>query len=98
MDDFYQFQSSSHLTFDTVESERSRLLKQVQGLSTGHLSLDLSPVAHCDSAGLAWLFEVKRLCDTHHLSFQIEGIPKVIDALAEFCGVEGMLKPWVLSS
>nr|WP_238585892.1 STAS domain-containing protein [Legionella nautarum] len=55
------------------------------------LHLDLSEVHHCDSAGLALLIEAKRLTAEQNKTCQIDGMPKAILALAEFCGVDAML-------
>lgn len=84
------FEPSTHLTFDTVASDRKRLLKMVQK-TAGGLRLDLSQVTLCDSAGLALLIEAKRLCIHFNKPFEIKKMPQMIHALAEFCGVETML-------
>ena len=85
------FQPSSQLTFDTVESDRKRLLHYVRSSDTLHLRLDLSQVKQCDSAGLALLIETKRLCRHYNKSFEMEGMPSVIHDLAKFCGVDDIL-------
>lgn len=85
------FEPSINLTFDTVESDRKRLLNYLQSPDVYHLRLDLSQVKHCDSAGLALLIEAKRLCKQHNKPFEIEGMSNVIHDLAAFCGVEDIL-------
>lgn len=55
------------------------------------LHFDLSEVHHCDSAGLALLIEAKRLSGEQNKTCEIDGMPKAIQALAEFCGVDAML-------
>ena len=85
------FEPSINLTFDTVESDRKRLLKYLQSSQASHLRLDLSQVVHCDSAGLALLIEAKRLCRRFNKSFEVEGMPDAIHDLAEFCGVDVIL-------
>ncbi len=85
------FEPSCHLTFDTVESDRLRLLRYLQLPDTSHLRLDLSRVTQCDSAGLALLIEAKRLCRIHNMPFEIEWMPNVIHDLAAFCGLDGIL-------
>lgn len=85
------FEPSTHLTFDTVESDRKRLLKLVQKTAASGLRLDLSHVKFCDSAGLALLIEATRLCIHFNKPFEIKKMPQMIHALAEFCGVETML-------
>ena len=85
------FEPASHLTFDTVERDRKRLLHYLQSPSVDELHLDLKQVVQCDSAGLALLIEACRLCRRYKKGFKIESMPKSIYALAEFCGVDAML-------
>ena len=85
------FEPSSHLTFDTVALDRKRLLLYLQSPDVHELRLDLKHVVQCDSAGLALLIEACRLCRRYKKAFKIESMPKTIDALAEFCGVDAML-------
>ena len=82
---------SCELTFDTVQLDSQRLLKLVQDTKTTSLRLDLHDVVQCDSAGLALLIEAKRLCQQYNKLLIIDGMPKAISALAEFCGVEAIL-------
>ena len=86
------FKPSSELTFDTVQPDSKRLLKLCLDNKTTKICLDLSEVTHCDSAGLALLIEAKRLCKQYGKSLIIEKMPKIVSALAEFCGVEAMLE------
>ncbi len=85
------FEPSCHLTFDTVESDRLRLLTYLQSPDASHLRLDLSRVTQCDSAGLALLIDAKRLCRLQNMPFEIECMPNVIRDLAAFCGVDAIL-------
>lgn len=86
------FKPSVELTFDTVQSDRKRLIDYLQDLNAVSLCLDLSDVGLCDSAGLALLIDAKRLCKKYNKILEIEGMPKSIYALAEFCGVEAILR------
>lgn len=86
------FETSKRLTFDTVTSDRKRLLDYLQSSDATNICIDLSHVLHCDSAGLALLMETKRLCQRYNKSFAVEGMPEVIYALAKFCGVEQILR------
>ena len=86
------FEPSHHLTFDTVALDRKRLLLYLQSPDVHALHLDLKHVVQCDSAGLALLIEACRLCRRYNKAFKIESMPKAIDALAEFCGVDVMLR------
>ncbi len=85
------FKTSNELTFNTVQSDRKRIMKYLQALDADVFSLDLSEVTQCDSAGLALLIESKRQCKIHDKIFEIEHMPKSIYALAEFCGVDAIL-------
>ena len=85
------FKPSNDLTFDTVTSDLSLLhayLKKNQACVT---RLDLRFVTLCDSAGLALLIEAKRLCNKQNKKLIIEGMPKAVEALAQFCGVDALL-------
>lgn len=79
------------MTFATVQSDCLRMLKFFHDNKELVLHLDLSEVHHCDSAGLALLIEAKRLTAEQNKTCQIDGMPKAILALAEFCGVDAML-------
>ncbi len=85
------FEPSVNLTFDTVESDRKRLEKNLQTTQATALYLDLSGVKHCDSAGLALLIEAKHMCKCFNKAFEIQGMSDEVHALAEFCGVDGIL-------
>jgi phospholipid transport system transporter-binding protein len=85
------FKPTNEMSFITVENDRQRLLAYCQTLNEPTLTLDLSNVTHCDSAGLAFLIEAKRLAREYKKNCQINGMTKTIQALAEFCGVEGIL-------
>ena len=85
------FKPSCDLSFNTVQSDGQRLILLLRDNQTTTIRLDLCDVTHCDSAGLALLIEARRLCMQFDKILIIEGMPKKIAALAEFCGVEGML-------
>lgn len=84
--------SSNRLTFATVQSESKRLHALLNEQNTSLFRLDLHDVTQCDSAGLALIIETKRLCKQHNRALSIDGVTKAIYALAEFCGVEALLK------
>lgn len=85
------FKPSHELTFDTVQRDRKQLLLYVQAANRDIISLDLSHVRLCDSAGLALLIEAKRMSRLYKKLFKIIGMPEAIGALAEFCGVKAIL-------
>ncbi len=85
------FIPSSYMIFTTVEKDRRNLIEYCRNLGKADLRIDLSNVSHCDSAGLAFLIEAKRLAREYKKSCLIIGMTKSIQALAEFCGVDKML-------
>lgn len=85
------FKPSLEMIFATVQADCERLLKYCHDSKDAFLHLDLSEVTHCDSAGLALLIAAKRLCKEQNKTCNFEGMPKSIQALAEFCGVDEIL-------
>jgi phospholipid transport system transporter-binding protein len=79
------------MIFSTVEGERQRLLAHCEQEKDKALRMDLSQVEHCDSAGLAFLIEAKRIAGMHNKTCEIVGMTRTVQALAEFCGVEMIL-------
>lgn len=85
------FQPEEDLTFETVVQVRSEFLTLLLEDKSGTISLDLSKVRQCDSAGLAFMIEVKKLCKKHKKMLEIREMPAKTEALAAFCGVQSML-------
>ena len=75
-----------------MQEDSERLLTFLRDTKAVQVHLDLCAVTQCDSAGLALLIEAKRLCKQYSKTLIIDGMPKAIYALAEFCGVEAMLE------
>ena len=86
------FKPSEELTFNTVQLDSKRLSALLRDTKTIKIKFDLSDVTQCDSAGLALLIEAKRQCAHFGKSLVIGDIPKAILQLAEFCGVDAMLR------
>lgn len=86
------FKFSSEISFATVQADCRRLSNYCRNSKEALLSLDLSEVRHCDSAGLALLIEAKRMSAEQNKVCKIENIPKAIYALAEFCGLDKVLE------
>lgn len=86
------FKPSSEMTFVTVQVDCERLYHYYKETNTLPLRIDLSGVTYCDSAGLALLIEAKRLSKAKNKSCKIEAMPKIVQALAEFCGVAQILR------
>lgn len=90
MSDF-AFKPSNEITFHTVEANRRNLFEYCRHLKSTNVLVNLSDVQHCDSAGLAFLIEAKRLAKQQGKDCQINNMGQSILALAEFCGVDGIL-------
>jgi phospholipid transport system transporter-binding protein len=88
MGDNTAFKPADPLTLDTVMARLSLFYDTVIQDTSGKLFLDLSAVKHCDSAGLAWLIAVKKLCRKRNKTLEIQGMSEKIQALAEFCGID----------
>jgi phospholipid transport system transporter-binding protein len=91
MTDAQVFKPSSRLTFDTVQLNVKPLMELLHDNSTKIIRLDLQGIIECDSAGLALLIEIKRLCHQYNKSLLIEEMPNSIALMAEFCGVDAVL-------
>lgn len=86
------FKPSTEMTFSTVHDDCIRLHDYCQQNTDTMLSFDLSEVNHCDSAGLALLIEARRLATEEKKACEFNHMPRVVQALAEFCGVESILQ------
>lgn len=85
------FKPSEDLVFSTVQANKEGLMKHLQTSLSNHFYLDLREVVQCDSAGLAWLIEAKRLCRNASKHFEIIGMSQGVLALIEFCGLQTIL-------
>ena len=81
------FKPANSLTFETVQSDLVRFRLYLKANQSFSLAVDLSHVILCDSAGLAFLVEAKRLSLLSNQTLQIMGMPSKVQMLAEFCGV-----------
>lgn len=90
--DIINFKPGTELTFKTVVAEHAKLLKALTIDKKPSFCLDLSDVIHCDSAGLAFLIEAKKLCQQKNKTFEVVGISSEALSLAEFCGVKSIIK------
>lgn len=80
------------LTFDTVSRNRRDFYQKLMADSSGKICLDLTAVTQCDSAGLALLIEAKKMCKQQNKHLEIHAMSEKTQALAEFCGVNFLLK------
>ena|SRR3990167_10932745 len=81
------FLPATHLLFDTVAFELKRFLKLLDAHQKASFLLELKQVLQCDTAGLALLIEIKRLCRANQCSLLIQNMPDIMLDLAKFCGV-----------
>lgn len=68
-----------------------RFKAELLGDKSGKICMDLSGITQCDSAGLAWLIESKKLSKQYNKSLSMINVPDTIKNLARFCGVEEIL-------
>jgi phospholipid transport system transporter-binding protein len=85
------FVPSRALVFDTVSSNLARFKHELKFYMQTQVLFDLNQVRQCDSAGIAFLVEVKRLCETKRCVLHLEGASEKILDLAAFCDVALLL-------
>jgi phospholipid transport system transporter-binding protein len=85
------FKVSSAVIFNTVQAERARFLEYCRESSNEEVVVDLETLEHCDSAGLAFLIEVKRIAQENGRVSKIINMPEETQALAEFYGISALL-------
>lgn len=86
------FKPGIELTFKSVVGIREKLSHALSDTVNNKLSLDLSEVMHCDSAGMALLVEIRKLCKQKNKIFEIIGMSAETQSLADFCGVKDILE------
>lgn len=93
------FKPANSLTFATVEEERLRFVAYCQAQKKREpaadllaMGIELRQVQHCDSAGLAFLIEAKKIARQYGLNLMMHQMPKSACALAEFYGLRAFLK------
>lgn len=79
------------ITFATVEQERVRFLAYCRDFQDELVVVDLEKVEQCDSAGLAFLIEAKRISEARGHSSKIINMPQETRALAMFYGISDLL-------
>ncbi|MCC5791096.1 MAG: STAS domain-containing protein [Legionellaceae bacterium] len=82
------FMPGETISFDTVEKEHRRLRQFISALGEQALTVDLSGIKQCDSAGLALILEAKRLANKAQKECFYQAIPDPVLKLARFCGIE----------
>ncbi len=85
------FTPIKNMTFMTVHHDRTAFLNYCEHTQQQNIIIDLNSIEQCDSAGLSFLLEAKRICYNLGLNCQIINMPTLTTALAEFCGVKNLL-------
>jgi phospholipid transport system transporter-binding protein len=86
------YKPSSNLSFETVEQERTKLIQFIEDKDNASIRLDLSELNQCDSAGLALIFDIQKICKKLGKEMSIEQMPMDTKNLAAFYGVQNLLK------
>lgn len=89
------FKPSQEMTFKTTPGDLKRFTRYLETRASDQsqeVSIDLSHVSRCDSAGLAFLIEankqiLQRKKDCHFL-----GMPSMMEALIAFWGIKQVLQ------
>jgi phospholipid transport system transporter-binding protein len=85
------FKAAEALTFATVTVQRSQFISVLTGSCLDDMHCDLMDVRLCDSAGLAFLLDAKRLCQKQNTKLLIKHASVDILALAKLYGIETIL-------
>lgn len=85
------FRPPRTITFATVEQERVRFLAYCRDFHDELMIVDLAKVEQCDSAGLAFLIEAKRISKARGCSSKIINMSQATQALAQFYGISDLL-------
>lgn len=90
------FKPSEAMTFKTVPADLERFTRYLEVLkqddAAKDVSIDLSQVCRCDSAGLAFLIEAKKQSQQQQKVCHFLGMPSVMEALVAFWGIEEVLR------
>lgn len=85
------FKPAPALTFATVAAQHAQFVTLLATQPATQVYCDLSDVRSCDSAGLALLIDMKRLCHKQNSLLMIEHASMDVLALAKLYGVEKIL-------
>lgn len=91
------FKPADSLTFATVEEERKRFISHCEAKKRAQedsllIEIALQQVTQCDSAGLAFLIETKKIAQQHGIALMMHQMPETACALAEFYGLRTFLE------
>lgn len=85
------FKPSQNLTFATVTAQRAQFAALLETERAASIYCDLTDVRLCDSAGLAFLIDARRICQSQQSTLVIEHASLDILALAKLYGIEKIL-------
>ncbi len=85
------FKPSQNLTFATVTAQRAQFAALLAKEQPLRVHCDLTDVKLCDSAGLAFLIDARRMCQSQKSNLVIEHAPVDMLALAKLYGIEKIL-------
>ncbi len=84
---------SGQLDFDTVPGLIERIRRQWrQAADAGVLHVDLTAVEHSNSAGIALLLEIRRLCRQGGRTMRVTGLPDQMQTIMQVYGVQAMFQ------
>ena len=86
------FLPSPHMTFETVMSDKGRWIEFLTTLNENTCVFDVSHVVECDSAGLAFLIESKKMSLNRKIKCHYAGLSDKILSFIWFFGVEAILE------
>lgn len=75
------------MTFATAVHLVERSVELLKNYSANQVTVDLTTVSHCDSAGLAVIIELYRFAAMHNLQLALINAPSQLINLAEVSGV-----------
>lgn len=81
----------NNLSFDTAEVALKEVKKFIGNYLNDTLSVDLHEIHSCDTAGLAYLIELKRFCLLHGKILNLVNIPTMVLDLIKLYELEEIL-------
>ncbi|MCX7119302.1 MAG: STAS domain-containing protein [Legionellales bacterium] len=85
------FKPSQNLTFATVTAQRAQFAALLAKQQSSSIHCDLTDVQLCDSAGLAFLIDARRMCQSQNSNLVIAHASVDVIALAKLYGIEKIL-------
>lgn len=86
------FVPDEKLTFKSVKDTLQRFESMLSTSDAQFILCDLSPVIVCDSAGLAFLVEVARLCKLNRKQLLLKNMSQPMFDLATFSGLKPLFE------